>query len=350
MSDSEKKNGPVRPDGMGESREVIPFGTRGQGDGMGQMRYRRGMMWSILGGACAPLSAEIAAVLTTYGLSFVNESDDRGSVKTAALVAAGAGIVVSILYNPWQIPMSVLIALVCLAMVRTVYGRQVTVGRVSLAIIAATLVVLASDSVAAAFNGTSVPAAFDGVLRQMGASYGGSMNLTMSSQVEVARKLVASYWPLAYLCAAGAIVLFAHWGTKLAARQMNVSLPVGRLSSYDAPRWVGVVFVLSAAAAMAPRYLTNLSPLVGFVGTNVLVAARVALSLQGTALIVWFLERRGFGPFTRALAVMVAVWIEWSFAVVGIVGLVDLLANFRGIGRGRQGREAGPGEKSKESA
>jgi hypothetical protein len=131
---------------------------------------------------------------------------------------------------------------------------------------------------------------------------------------------------------------------------MNVSLPVGRLSSYDAPRWVGVVFVLSAAAAMAPRYLTNLSPLVGFVGTNVLVAARVALSLQGTALIVWFLERRGFGPFTRALAVMVAVWIEWSFAVVGIVGLVDLLANFRGIGRGRQGREAGPGEKSKESA
>ena len=69
-----------------------------------------------------------------------------------------------------------------------------------------------------------------------------------------------------------------------------------------------------------------------------LTAARIALSIQGIAVGLWYARQWGVGPFMRGMLVALMVWIEVSFVVMSVLGLVDaLLANFRSLERRRWG-------------
>lgn len=269
-----------------------------------------------------------------FGLSVSAEEGKPRAVLSSFLGSLAAASIVAVTYDPLRLPPAIP-ALVCaLALVLFADDRGLATSKACLLIIMAAAATLGSSAVVAATQGTSVSAVIEEYASAVSAAAGGSQGLGLREKTAYAVFLVKTYWPLAYLADGGLLVLFSKFGRNTCLRGKGLQPRRTPLADFDLPLWVLPAFiagfVLSAAASQAAGLPAELD----FAGRNLLAGTRVFLFVQGAAVTVGFLRKRGAGVVTQAAAMMVAAWLELSFVIVSAVGAIDLVANFRGLPRG----------------
>ena len=148
----------------------------------------------------------------------------------------------------------------------------------------------------------------NGAIRVYAREAGQSASADMREQLTAVVTLAKTYWPMAFLSNAIVEALCSHIGGSLAARKRDARTK-RTFSEFDAPVWVAVLFIVGVAASLVSSQLPAWS---------------------------WYTKRAGFGPITQGLTLVAAFYLEVSFLLVSVVGLVDVVAaNFRGLPRKR---------------
>jgi len=120
---------------------------------------------------------------------------------------------------------------------------------------------------------------------------------------------------------------------------------VNRLPSLDrvdlSPHilWLPILALLGMAAG---RFTGDPEGLVATVGLNLLLVARIALFVQGLAVVSSWLRTMGVGRTGRVFAYGAAFLADSATWVVSLMGLVDFWVNLRKIDRGDSGEPETP--------
>ena len=325
--------------GTRDAQEVVEGPSSTQG----------GLVWILVGAACMLVGIDFACVLVAYGIG-LSESNGKGARRTAFVVACLASILVCVLVDPKQIPYVLIGCLTAWVFSADGSDAEASTGWKCFAVAAIALAMAGADAVFAHLNNTSLPAAMDGAIRTYAREAGQSASADMREQLTAVVTLAKTYWPMVFLSNAIVEALCSHIGGSLAARKRNARTE-RTFSLFDAPAWVAVLFIVGVAASLLSSQLPAWSSQVKMVGENVLTAARVALFLQGAAVATWYTKKAGFGPITQGLTLVAAFYLEVSFLLVSVVGLVDVAAaNFRGLPRKRDNARPKDPKVSKESA
>ena len=330
---------PVAPEGF-ERGSIVHAPVDGQADGRESWEgeVKRGLFWAAFGGMIAFAAPNIGSVIAAYGICLAC-FERAGSLLWKALLAClGAGALTAALVDLTQVPLVILTCVATIAVALLVMGNKATSGclcALALALAAATGGV---EALYAWIGGTTLPQAITDLLAASGEMLSKGANISAQVGVDRAVALARTYWPMAYLSGAAVRVALALFGARLALRKRGVVFEKSALMEFDAPLWVCAAFVVGMAASMSAPLFPEWSYWIKFFGENVLTAARIALSIQGIAVGLWYARQWGVGPFMRGMLVALMVWIEVSFVVMSVLGLVDaLLANFRSLERRRWG-------------
>lgn len=306
------------------------------------------IIWTLLGGACMFAGVEFACIIAAYGLG-LSLRDGRGSRRSSLVVTCLASVLVCVLAGPEQIPYALVGCLAAFAFSGDGSEAEASTGMKCLAVLVLAVLGAGIDATYAYLNGTNLPAVIDAAVRTYAKVASQSTSADVSGQVATVRALARVYWPMAFVSNAIVQALCAHVGGVLAARKRNARTS-RTFSEFDAPVWVAIVFVAGVVLSIAGPHVPVWASQVKMVGENVLSTARIALGLQGLAVAMWYARKVGLGPLTCVLLVLIAFYLEASFLIVSVLGLVDILAaNFRGLPRRRAKSGQDPKE-SKESA
>lgn len=349
MAGTDDRRPPV-PDGLsGEGGGIVPAGGP-QTSGQGRRRLGAAALWLVLGGAMVPAMPAMAGMAVAYGLVLSDEgsADDRGFVPL--LLAITASVVSAVLVDPSAVGQGIVTCLVAAAMGRLMRSGRVGVGQVCLMVALGSLACMGADALACQLAGTSLPEVVEGQIQAVQEELLGSTDITVRATAASTGEALGLYWPSVYVLQMGLTALFCHWGCLMALRRLGRRWQRGALVNFDAPAWVALVYAAGAAASIAGLHAQGVPPMVRLVGENAFTCARVVLFAQGTGVALWFLHKRNAGPLTRALSVCLSVWLESSYVIMSVVGLVDVLVNFRGRQRGRRLGHRQPGTEGKESA
>jgi hypothetical protein len=341
LADTSDNNRPPVPGNIGTDegvREVTRSPKTVQG----------ALFWTLLGGACMYAGVELACVIVAYGIG-LSLQGGRGSRRSSFVVSCLASVLICVLAGPEQIPYALVGCLAAFAFSGDGSEAEVSTGTKCLAVLVLAALGAGIDATYAYLNGTNLPALIDQAVRTYAKVASQSTSADMSDQIATVRALAKVYWPMAFVSNAIVQALCAHVGGVLAARKRNART-TRTFSEFDAPVWVAIVFVVGVVLSLAGPYVPTWSSQVKMVGENVLNTARIALGLQGLAVAMWYAKKAGLGPLTRVLLVVFAFYLEASFLIVSVLGLVDIfVANFRELPRGKAKSQQDPRE-SKESA
>jgi hypothetical protein len=133
---------------------------------------------------------------------------------------------------------------------------------------------------------------------------------------------------------AAAEVLASVVGAALAARTAGGSV-YGVFLCYDVPLAVPALFAAGVTAQLAASLLPQTDLPVGLVAANVVMCCRIALAPQGAAALLWHLHERGAGRIRQGLTLLAGVWLETVFALLSVLGLLDVGLNLRHLARKR---------------
>lgn len=103
--------------------------------------------------------------------------------------------------------------------------------------------------------------------------------------------------------------------------------------------WVPIAALLAMAAG---RFLGQPDGLLVVIGLNLLIAARVALFIQGLGVLSSWLRTVGVGRVGRLFAYVAAFLADSATWIVSLMGLIDFWVNLRKIDRGDSGDRAEP--------
>lgn len=196
--------------------------------------------------------------------------------------------------------------------------------------------VLGTDAAVLASFGMSLPDYVSQTFDQMGqlaqsASSAGA-GITFSAAMQQSIDYMRRIWPLIYVGQAALSVLAGLAGLAIARR-----MPVARLyeafTRFDMPVW-GMVLIAACVVCWAVSVLgvPGASTFVS-VALCLFICLRVLYFLQGMAVAMSLMDKRGFGPLVRILVIMMLLMLEGSFYVVCVLGAVDAWANFRKLPR-----------------
>ncbi|WP_143327751.1 MULTISPECIES: DUF2232 domain-containing protein [Atopobiaceae] len=340
MSEDYDSKRPVPPQGYeripgGEVPEAKASGAQKRGDG--QRLARPGSFWAVFGAAIAYASPNAGSLLASYGICRMglgSKGKPRAILFASLLVPA---LLAAVLFDWSQLPY-VVITCACVGFISW-WGldQEVSEQRVILLGVAISLCFAAVDACVAWMNGYTLPDVIEQVIGAYSQYLSGSNNIAAQTNLSVASDLIRQYWPMAYVINAIGLLVCSLVGASAALRKRAKRPVLGRLCSYDAPRWVAIPFVVSAALAVAAPHLGDQSSLADFVGRNGLAASRIVLALQGVAVADWYARKLNVGSLLRGILAAALIWAEVSFVVPSVLGLVDLLAaNFRDLDRGRR--------------
>jgi len=134
-------------------------------------------------------------------------------------------------------------------------------------------------------------------------------------------RIASGLYP-AMIASAALIMLWVN--TMLLGRVLNrhgMGSPFGGLSSWKAPEQLVWGVVLGGVAVLAGTGTMKT------VGINILVVLSVIYFFQGMAILSFYFRKRGFSPFLKGAAYLVAV--RYMSLVVVAIGLFDMWADFR---------------------
>ena len=172
------------------------------------------------------------------------------------------------------------------------------------------------------------------------AGAGISVSAAMQQSIDFMRRI----WPLVYMGQAALSVLAGLVGLTVARRSPTVRL-YEAFTRFDMPIW-GMVLIAVCAVCWAASVLgVPGASTFGSVALCLFICLRVLYFLQGMAVAMSLMDKRGFGPVVRILVIMLLLMLEGSFYVVCVLGAVDAWANFRKLPRHEKEVTAQSGER-----
>lgn len=339
-----------RPQGAGEVREpdekgrggIVPFGSSA-GEKSNERRpalsVASGLLFCVLGGAVAASGLPLVApALVAYGFVCCAVAGGLRERALAVVAALASAVALSVPDGIAAVATPVVVCLAALVTAGLLVREKMTPGVGCVVVAGATLAQLGAESLAALSQGTTLSASmmalFDAYLQQLG----GASSFDLAAQMGAVKALLSVLWPAAYVVVALAAFLVAHVGVWIAAPRAGARAPkLPRMADYDLPLWVVAVFVLAVAAlAVTLTVPAASSQALLMASANVVVAVRFALAAQGLAVLAWLVQRRHMAGLGTVLLGMAALYLEFQFFVLTLVGLVDVWANFRHLQRGEK--------------
>ncbi len=215
-----------------------------------------------------------------------------------------------------------------------VAGRLRTNGLL-LEVVVLTFSMIGIDMVSASMQDTSITELITTMVNQTVEVAMESVDLEGTAALLETRDSLVAYWPTLYFLVAAGVALCSLLGAWMGAKLSGVSVPAGAIARFDVPLWVAVLFALGVAAELLGPVLPARQTEVAMVGANVVLCARIVLAQQGLSVLQWWMSERKVAWVARTSIVLIAVWLELSFALASVAGLVDVAVNFRGLKRGR---------------
>lgn len=329
---------PVVPEGFDRSNRQLSVQNE-QGDQSGRsaaIRRTLGLMWCFIGSALVPLVPVLACVLVAYGMAVVASEGDRRMQVVSLLVALASGAANTfLLFGVLGLPMTLFEVLCAYALANgLVTGRLSTNGLV-LEVVVLTLAMIGVDMVSTSLQGVSIPELVTTMVNQTVETGMESVDLEGTAALLEARESLVAYWPTMYFGVAAGIALCSLLGAWIGAKLGGVHVREGMIARFDVPLWVAELFALGVAAELLGPHLPQWQNEAAMVGANVVMCARIVLAQQGLSVLQWWMrERRAARPI-RTLVVLMAVWLEMSFALASVAGLLDVAVNFRRLERRR---------------
>ena len=301
-----------------------------------RMQALLGMLWCLVGSAFVPLVQVGSNMLIAFGFASIAGAGHRRERVAALLLSlAAGGVITTVLTGVYTLPMT-MVSVLCAYGVAcaVVEGKLRTNGLVALAF-SVTCAMLGTDVVSTSARGTSINEVIANAVNEVVETSMSQLSVEDVSAVLESRDQVMAYWPTLYFAVSAGMVLLSLAGAVLGARSIGRAPQSGMISRFDAPLWVGILFAVGAVAEMLASHLPSWQHEATIVGANLVMITRLVLAQQGISVLLWWLRERHASGAIKVMSTLVALWVELSFALTSVVGLVDLAVNFRHIKRGR---------------
>jgi hypothetical protein len=201
---------------------------------------------------------------------------------------------------------------------------------------AVSLAMVGVDMVSTSLQGTSITELITDVVNRAVEMSTESLDLDGVTAVLETRDSLLVYWPTVYFVVGTGIALCSLFGAWLGVRTSGGRVEPGMIARFDVPLWVAELFALGVVADVLGPRLPQWQREVAMVGANVVMCTRIVLAQQGISVLLWRLRERGAAWPRRAILAFLALWLEMSFALMSIVGIVDVAVNLRHLERNRQ--------------
>jgi len=164
--------------------------------------------------------------------------------------------------------------------------------------------------------------------------------------VEMLTKTMVQFSPSVYIMLGFAVVVPTLYALVWSAKRAGAVIkPVPKLDRIDLTPHVLWPLVIAVLLMAAGRVWGGSEGVLTIIGLNLLLVVRVALLVQGLAIVAALLKVSGSGRVAIAFGVMVALLVDVATWVVSMAGLLDFWINFRRLDRGTgSGRVEGPVE------
>lgn len=328
---------PVVPEGLEPStsqlavREEMPQSGKNATRGL-----IYGLVWCSVGSALVPLAPVIACVLVAFGAAVAIGTGSRREQVLVLVAGLVAGLLSSYLhFGVHEVPnteLSVICAYVVAWAVAT--GRLHTGGLVG-GVAAITLVMIGMDTLSTSLQGTSINEVITTVVDQVVEESIGTLDLEGVAEVLEAKESVIAMWPTIYFVVAASMVVCSLIGARVGARRAGRQIESDMIVRFDVPLWVAELFALGVAAQLLGPVLPTWQNEVATIGTNVVMCCRIVLAQQGLSVLQWWMREHRVPVFTKLFLLLVALWLEMSFALTSVAGILDVIFNFRHIPRRR---------------
>lgn len=329
---------PVVPEGLDASKRQLATVDASQRPVGRSAKTRRilGLIWCFIGGSLVPLVPVLACTLVAYGVAMViSEGQRREQMVALFAVLSASSASTYLLLGAFGVPTAAIEVLCAYALACDLTTGRLKTGGLILEVVVLTLAMLGIDVVSASTQGTSITELITTMVNQTVEVAMESVDLEGTAALLEARDDLVAYWPTLYFLVASGVALCSLLGAWLGAKKSGVLVAPGMIARYDVPLWVAVLFALGVVIELLGPHLPSWQEEAAMVGANVVMCARIALAQQGLSVLQWWLHERKAPRLARTFVVLVAVWLELSFALASVAGLVDVAFNFRGIDRGR---------------
>ncbi|WP_102372922.1 DUF2232 domain-containing protein [Enorma phocaeensis] len=301
--------------------------------------------------AIAALIAAWGGMLGTLFLAFgVRVQAERSGARSfiPSFGAAAVGLVLAaVLLELGVLPTALVPACAGFVIAALMWARRATVLAVSVTVAVCAALGLAIDGISLAMQGMDVTKAMPALLVEasrlsVGTSIQGDL------VVATAEPIFRAVWPFVYVMTAlidvGMAGLGSFWGAQrgapgFASQQGMPPARMPKIARFDAPLWAVVLLAASIVGIAVAQAMGNGAELLLAASVTLLLSVRFIFALQGFGVLFGLMDRWRLGCFIRAVAIVIAVWLEAMF-LLSIVGLVDVWANFRKLPRNDARTEA----------
>lgn len=329
---------PVAPEGFDQNSQQLAVwtGTSPSSGRNAKIGLILGLVWCSIGSALIPMTPVLSSVLVAFGMSNVMGRGGRREQLAALLVSLVFGVAsTAALFGFYSVSTTVLAVLCAFAIAREYMSERLNTSGFLLVVVATSLAMIGVDVITTSAQGTSVTALLTSVVDEAVETSINSLDLEETATLLETRDSLVAYWPTMYFLVGAGDAICSLLGARLAARTMGRRSEPGLLVRYDVPLWVAELFVLGVAIDMLGPLLPAWQKEAAMVGANVVMITRLALMQQGLSVLQWWLrEHHAAGPI-RVLATFTGLWFELSFALTSVVGLLDVVMNFRHLKRNR---------------
>lgn len=328
---------PVAPEGYTQaSTQMVLRGDRQTSGRSSRQRLIMGAVWCFLGSAFLPMAPVLSNVLIAFGAVItMEESGLRERIVTFACALLAGCAMAYALVGVMELPMVIASVTCSFAVAWGFVEGNLSVGRSIVAALLASCMMLCADAYAAHRQGTTVTEVISTMVNEAVEANLGSLDLEGTAVLLETRDSLLAYWPTMYVCVGLGLVVCAFAGAWLAALTGKVGVRLGMISRYDVPLWVAVLFAAGVAIELVGPRLSQWQSETAMVGANVVMCTRIVLAQQGLSVLQWWMRERRVAPPIRMLVIMSAVWLELSFALTSVLGLLDVGLNFRHLERKR---------------
>lgn len=335
MGDSSNSKRPVVPEELNSHTTQLAVREEVTEGRSSKSRLMFGLIWCFVGSAFAVSAPVLANVLIAFGASIaVTDGGVRERVMTMSASLLVGIVSTYLLFGPYNVPMAA-IAIVCACGIASAYVQgRVSTGGLLLVAASVAWAMAGTDMVFTSLEGTSITELITSELNAVVDASMGSLDLEGKQALLEARDSLVNYWPTMYFAVGWGMVACSFLGSWLGVRTGG-GAKTDHLVSYDVPLWVAELFAVGVVAQLLGPHLPSWGNEVSIIGANVVMCARIALAQQGIAVLLWWMRERGARWSAHTLVVMLALWLELSFALASVVGLLDVAVNFRRIERGR---------------
>lgn len=328
---------PVVPEGLDSTTTQLAVREETPQSGKNTTRgLIYGLVWCSVGSALVPMAPVIACVLVAFGAAVVigvGGRREQALVLVAGLVAGFLGSF--LLFGVHEVPNTELSVICAFVMAWAVVSGRLHTGGLVGGVAALTLVMIGMDTVSTSLQGTSINEVITTVVDQVVEESIGTLDLEGVAEVLEAKESVIAMWPTIYFVVAAGMAICSLLGARSGARRAGRQVESDMIVRFDVPLWVAELFALGVAAQLLGPVLPSWQKEVATVGANVVMCCRLVLLQQGLSVLQWWMREHRVPVFTRVFLLLMALWLEMSFALTSIAGILDVIFNLRHIPRRR---------------